>query len=124
MQENFFETGGGGDPLWGQHIMWLLGYPETWAYIGMWVLVIVGVVSFGRFLSKQGRAVLALALYLAFAALVAIYIWLFMQTRLALVEGDLSWARTMGLANSSLFLAAIASLGWLIFGRRQRDQTR
>ncbi len=107
-------------PVWVQHVIWLLGYPETWLFVAMWVLIVVAVASLAMHLRRTAGALSASALIGVFAMLVAGYVWLFIQTRLGLVEGDLSLAGAMGSANSGVILAALASAAWLVMRRARR----
>ncbi len=104
---------------WAQHVIWLLGYPETWLYVAMWIVILAGTFSLSRYLLRKFGTLAAALFVVAFAVFVGGYFWLAIRVRSALVEGDLSLASHMSTANSALIAAALASSVWLMLRRRR-----
>lgn len=112
-----------GDPMYQQHLSWLLSKPAFWLVMAKWALLAVGVIWILRILVKarNWKALGAFALMLLSASWMAF--GLFHQTKLGFENGQgpaLAW-RGLALVTDIIAICVIVML-WKKFRNRKRQK--
>lgn len=112
-----------GDPLYQQHLLWLLSKPAIWLVMTKWALVAIGIIWILRVLvaSQEWKAVGVFTVMLGGASLLGIV--LFQQAKLGFENGQggtFAW-RAFGLVTEIFAIGVIVML-WKRFRNRGRQE--
>lgn len=114
MTDSSFEASQGGDAVWVQHLLWIVGHPGFWLTIFMWLMFFIGMIKLGLGIWRTGKS-LWLVVYILFI-LIALgsYAWLSINAFDYYTQGRgaeliaLKWAKLL------VLLLSILSLGWIV----------
>ena len=76
MRDEFLKTQSGGDPIYFQHMMWILGQPSTWVTIFAYVVLFVGMLKLAKWLWRKKKRVWFFGFLLASSLAFGFYIYL------------------------------------------------
>ena len=114
MGEDFFENSGGGDPVAIQHLIWVLGHPETWLTLFLWIALLTAIVKIAKRLWRhQNRLWFGLFFVIVSAAL-TYYIWLSQNAFDLYVQGRGHEFIALRYAKRGVLILSILSLIWII----------
>ena len=118
---DFFKSEQGGDPVYLQHLYWLMGQPTVWLTLFVWLLILVAIMKLSIILLRA-KQILILFLFLCLiTALISGYTWLFQQSVDLYTSGAGHLAQYMKTANWAVLALGFASGCWIIFDWVRRD---
>ena len=114
MGEDFFESSGGGDPAFFQHLFWVLGHPETWLTLFLWIALLTAIVKIAKRLwLHRKRFWFGIFIAIVGAAL-TYYIWLSQNAFDLYVQGRVDEIITLRYAKLGILLLSVFSLIWIV----------
>ncbi len=114
MDNDFFNSSGGGDPALFQSVGWYFGHPEVWITIFLWAMILIAIIKITKLLWRP-RKILQLAIFLIIAgAILGWYIWLLKNAYGAYAEGLGNELLLLRNAKRGFLIVSTLSFVWII----------
>ncbi len=125
MGETYSESGASFEPLFLEHLIWLLGHPGTWFTLLVWVLCFAGAIKLGGFIKRRKGSGCSAAFIAASLCLLIVYGYALKQAYEVFVRGApfsdaiqlLNWI------NPGLSAFALVSLVWIAVDMLKRKRS-
>lgn len=123
MQDGFFEPASQGDPIYMQHLIWVLGQPETWVTFFLFGCLLIGIVKMAKRLWQRKSWMWGLGFLLMVGLALGYYIWLSVNAVEFYREGRGSELVQLKIAKQIIFGLPLLSLIWIIVTYVRRRKT-
>ncbi len=114
MGDDFFEASGGGDSAAFQHIMWVLGRPDTWLTLLLWLALLIALIKIAKRLWRKRRKLWLVLFLIIVSAALTYYVWLSKNAYSFYVEGRGHEIIALRYAKLAVLILSILSMGWII----------
>lgn len=114
MQDSVFEPAGQGDPIYMQHLIWVLGQPETWITLFLYGCLLVGIVKMTRQLWRKKGRLWGLGFLSMVGLVLGYYTWLSVNALEFYRQGRGSELVQLNIGKLIILGLSLSALVWII----------